>query len=183
VARGQPGCVALAVCGPASPRRNGRCAPQGHPWAQLDGTSRRAAPGSGRSPAQRARPSGSSVPCLRIPPGRAWWSWRIAAGRLSRFRRMPRVNAAWIPFRAAGGTAYSVTGHSSCAPLPASCSSPWGTRVLLLPLLPPPARLFPPARQISLPACHRHVLVLLLPDLVLGLIETEQGKAFRPRRN
>jgi SRSO17 transposase len=42
---------------------------------------------------------------------------------------------------------------------------------------------FPPARQISLPACHRHVLVLLFQDLVLWLLQTEQVKAFRPRRN
>ncbi len=43
--------------------------------------------------------------------------------------------------------------------------------------------LFPPVRQISLPACHRLVLVLLFQDVVLWLIETEQVKAFRPRRN
>jgi hypothetical protein len=42
---------------------------------------------------------------------------------------------------------------------------------------------FPPARQISLPACHRLVLVLLFQDVVLWLIETEQVKVFRPRRN
>jgi hypothetical protein len=41
----------------------------------------------------------------------------------------------------------------------------------------------PPMRQISLPACHRLVLILLFQDVVLWLIETEQIKAFRPRRN
>ncbi len=45
------------------------------------------------------------------------------------------------------------------------------------------AGLFLPVRQISLPACHRLVLVLLFQDLVLWLIETEQVKVFRPRRN
>jgi hypothetical protein len=32
-------------------------------------------------------------------------------------------------------------------------------------------------------ACHRQVLVLLFQDVVLWLVETEQIKAFRPRRN
>jgi SRSO17 transposase len=43
--------------------------------------------------------------------------------------------------------------------------------------------LFPPVRQISLPACHRLVLILLFQDVVVWLLETEQVKAFRPRRN
>ncbi len=42
---------------------------------------------------------------------------------------------------------------------------------------------FPPVRQLSLPVCHRQVLVLLFQDVVLWLIETEQVTAFRPRRN
>ena len=48
---------------------------------------------------------------------------------------------------------------------------------------PAPGGVFPPVRQISLPACHRLVLILLFQDVVLWLIETEQVKAFRPRRN
>lgn len=42
---------------------------------------------------------------------------------------------------------------------------------------------FPPARQLSLPACQRQLLVLLFQDVVPWLVETEQIKAFRPRRN
>jgi hypothetical protein len=42
---------------------------------------------------------------------------------------------------------------------------------------------FPPVRHLSLPACHRQVLVLLFQDLVVWLIETKQVKSFRPRRN
>jgi SRSO17 transposase len=45
------------------------------------------------------------------------------------------------------------------------------------------SEVFPPVRQISLPTCHRQVLILLFQDVVLWLIETEQVKAFRPRRN
>lgn len=48
---------------------------------------------------------------------------------------------------------------------------------------PAPGATFPPIRQLSLPACHRLVLVLLFQDVVLWLIETEQIKAFRLRRN
>jgi SRSO17 transposase len=52
-------------------------------------------------------------------------------------------------------------------------------------LIPKPASgtAFPPARQMSLPACYRQALVLLFQDLVLWLIETKQVEAFRPRRN
>jgi SRSO17 transposase len=42
---------------------------------------------------------------------------------------------------------------------------------------------FPPVRQLSLPVCHRQVLVLLFQDLVLWLIETKQVIASCPRRN
>jgi hypothetical protein len=42
---------------------------------------------------------------------------------------------------------------------------------------------FPPLRQLSLPDCHRQVLVLLFQNVVLWLIETEQINTFRPRRN
>jgi SRSO17 transposase len=42
---------------------------------------------------------------------------------------------------------------------------------------------FPLVRRISLPACHRHMLVLLFQDLVLWLVETEHINTFRPRRN
>jgi SRSO17 transposase len=48
---------------------------------------------------------------------------------------------------------------------------------------PAPGGVFPPVRRISLPACHRLVLLLLFQDVVLWLIETEQVKVFRPRRN
>ncbi len=47
----------------------------------------------------------------------------------------------------------------------------------------PAGAAFPPARQLNLPACHRQVLVLFFQDVILWLIETEQVKAFRPRRN
>lgn len=52
-----------------------------------------------------------------------------------------------------------------------------------VPVAPGAGAAFPPARQIRLPACHRQVPVLLVHDLVLWRIETEQVKAFRPRRN
>jgi hypothetical protein len=48
---------------------------------------------------------------------------------------------------------------------------------------PLPGVAFPPMRQLSLPACHRQMLILLFQDVVLWLIETEQIKSFRPRRN
>ncbi len=48
---------------------------------------------------------------------------------------------------------------------------------------PAPGAAFPPAGQLSLPACHRQVLVPLFQDVVLWLIETEHVKAFRPWRN
>ena len=56
-------------------------------------------------------------------------------------------------------------------------------------LQPPPSRhaaedgLPPSAPRPSLPAVHRAVLRWLFEDLVLWLIETDQTKAFRPRRN
>jgi len=52
-----------------------------------------------------------------------------------------------------------------------------------VPAAPASEAAFPPARQISLPACHRQVLMLLFQDLVLWLMEPDQVKAFRPRRN
>jgi hypothetical protein len=43
---------------------------------------------------------------------------------------------------------------------------------------------FPPcAPQPSLPAVHRSILVWLFQDVVLWLIESDQIKTFRPRRN
>jgi hypothetical protein len=39
------------------------------------------------------------------------------------------------------------------------------------------------AGHTTLPALHRQVLMWLLEDLVLLFIETDQIKAFRPRRN
>jgi len=48
---------------------------------------------------------------------------------------------------------------------------------------PAPGAVFPPARQLSVSACHRQVLILLFQDVVLCLIKTEQIKAFHPRRN
>jgi len=46
------------------------------------------------------------------------------------------------------------------------------------------ARLFPPSvTRSSLPHVHRQVLLWLFQDLVLWLIQTDQIKTFRPRRN
>jgi hypothetical protein len=45
------------------------------------------------------------------------------------------------------------------------------------------SEVFPPVRQISLPAYHWQVLILPFQNVVFWLIETEQIKTFRPRRN
>jgi len=53
---------------------------------------------------------------------------------------------------------------------------------LVLPL--PAGEDFPPSvTRSSLPHVHRQVLLWLFQDLVLWLIQTNQIKAFRPRRN
>jgi hypothetical protein len=41
----------------------------------------------------------------------------------------------------------------------------------------------PPVTRSSLPHVHRQVLLWLFQDLVLWLIDTDQIKSFRPRRN
>jgi len=41
----------------------------------------------------------------------------------------------------------------------------------------------PSVRHTTLPAIHRQVMMWLLEDLVLWFIETDQIKAFHPRRN
>jgi hypothetical protein len=53
-----------------------------------------------------------------------------------------------------------------------------------LPLPLPADEDFPPSvTRSSLPSVHRQVLLWLFQDLVLWLIESEQIKTFRPRRN
>jgi SRSO17 transposase len=129
---------------------------------------------------RKASPSGFSVACLQTLPCLAWWNWRTCAGQSSSSMRMPKANAASITFKDVAGRACIGIWPWSRWPIPSSCFSRWAKRPRLIL---PQRRLFPPARQLSLPACHRQVLVLLFQDVVLWLIETEQIKAFRPRRN
>lgn len=137
--------------------------------------------GSAHCRGRKGIPSGFSVTCPQTPPCLAWSNWRICAGRSSSSMRMPKANVASIAFKGAVGMACICIWLWWCWPTPSSCSSLWGNR--FGPIQSQQGQLFSPVRQLSLPACHCQVLVLLFQDVVLWLIETEQVEAFRPRRN
>ena len=90
---------------------------------------------------------------------------------------MPNRNVAWTTSRGDAGMDYIGTWPWSCWPTVSSHCNACSCLCLL-------ERPFPPSvTRSSLPHVHRQVLLWLFQDLVLWLIESDQIKTFRPRRN